>query len=116
MAIVRKTDVLQVRCLPGDLAAFEAACQLVGVKPTERIRRFMVEEAALIQRRVANAAAWHATKAARAAAAAANATQVSDVPKKTPVGPVRQPDSLSERRRLEKLAKDLRKAKKEDRY
>lgn len=112
MAIVRKTGVIQVRCRPEDLAAFEDACRLIGVKPTERIRRFMVEEAAQVQKRAAAKANWEAVKASRAAAAAS----VSSSVEKTPVGPLRQPQSLSERRKAEKAAKDARKARKEDRY
>jgi hypothetical protein len=114
MALVRKTDVIQVRCRPEDLAAFEDACHLVGIKPTERIRRFMVDEAALIQRRVANNAAWHATKAARVAAVAAIPPQVSTPLQKSSVEAVRQPQSLSERRKAEKALKDARKRRKED--
>lgn len=116
MAIVKKTHVLQVRCLPADFVVFEDACKLAGIKPAERIRRFMVEEAALMQRRAASAAAWQSTKSARAAAVATKATQASLAPQKPSVGPVRQPETLSERRKIEKAAKESRKAKKEDRY
>jgi hypothetical protein len=112
MAIVRKTDVIQVRCRPEDLAAFEDACRLQGIKPTERIRRFMVEEAEAVRRRVAAKADWEASKASRAAAAASVLPSL----KKSPVGPVNRPQTLSERRKAEKAAKDARKARKEDRY
>lgn len=126
MAVVRKTGLIQVRCRPEDLAAFEAACQLVGIKATERIRRFMVEEAALIQRRAANNARWHATEAQRAVAAADAAAakaarlvseaSVSTPTQKPPVGAVNQPQTLSERRKAEKLAKQAKMAKRENRY
>lgn len=42
--------------------------------------------------------------------------EVPSTPEKPPVGPVRQPQSLSERRKAEKAAKEARKARKEDRY
>jgi len=114
MAVVRKTGVIQVRCRPEDLEAFEAACNLVGIKPTERIRRFMVEEAFLIQRRVANNARWNETKASRSAAVRAAEAAVALTPPKSPVQAILQPQSLSERRRAEKLAKAARKARKEE--
>jgi hypothetical protein len=112
MAIVRKTAVLQVRCLPEDLAAFEQACALQGVKATERIRRFMLEEADGVQRSVAAKAKYEASKAIPAP----SATSVPSTSKKSPVGPIRQPQSLSERRKAEKAAKEARRARKEDRY
>lgn len=112
MAVVRKTGVLQVRCRPDDLAAFEEACRIQGIKPTERIRRFMVEEAAAIQRRVASKANWEAVKASRAVAAAS----VQAAQKNPPVGPVNASMSLSEKRRAEKAAKEARKAKKADKF
>jgi len=114
MAVVRKTSVIQVRCRPEDLEAFEAACDLAGIKPTERIRRFMVEEAFLIQRRIANNARWHATKTARSEAARAAEAAVALSPQKPSVEAVRQPQSLSERRKAEKLAKAARKARKDE--
>lgn len=112
MAIVRKTDVIQVRCKPEDLAAFEEACRVQGIKPTERVRRFMAEEVEITRRRVASNAKWEALKASRAAASAS----VPAVKQKPPVGPVNAPMRLSERRKAEKVAKEAKRAKRADKF
>jgi antitoxin component of RelBE/YafQ-DinJ toxin-antitoxin module len=112
MAVVRKTAVLQVRCKPEDLEAFQVACEASGLKPTEAIRRFMVEEALRLKRREASNAAWRASSAAMAKVG----TEVSASAKKPPVEAIRKPQSLSERRAAEKAAKEARKARKAENY
>jgi hypothetical protein len=120
MAILRKTALFQVRCHAADLAAFEASCEVIGMKPTERIRRFMVADAQAIAKKVAAKAQWDATRAHRAAAAAAAAaaTSASPEPQKPPVEPVVASEGpLARKRRLEKEAKDARRAaKRHNRY
>jgi hypothetical protein len=112
MAIVRKDDLFQVRCRSEDLTAFEEACRVVGIKPTECVRRFMVDYAERVAKKVAAKAQSEAVRTSRPGPVVA----VSPVPEKSPVGPVRQPQSLSERRKAEKLAKQAKIAKREGRY
>lgn len=112
MAIARKTEVMQVRCRPEDLAAFKDACKLRGIKPTECIRRLMGEYAETMQKRAVANAKWEALKASRAAAA----TSVPVAPEKAPVEPVNVPMKLSERRKAEKAAKKAKMAKRADKF
>jgi hypothetical protein len=112
MAIVRKDDVFQVRCRSEDLAAFEHACRAVEIKPTECIRQFMKWYVKDVEKKTASKARYEAAKVSCPAPVVA----VPPVPEKPPVGPVRQPQSLSERRKAEKLAKQAKIAKREGRY
>jgi hypothetical protein len=112
MAVVRKDDVFQVRCRTEDLAAFEDACRTVNIKPTECVRRFMAEYVERVKRKEAAKAQYEAAKASRPGPVVA----VPPVPEKSPVEPLRQPQSLSERRKAEKLAKQAKIAKREGRY
>jgi hypothetical protein len=112
MAIVKKDDVLQVRCRSEDLALFEHACRAVEIKPTECIRQFMKWYVKDVATKMARKAQYEAAKASRPGPVVA----VPPEPEKSLVEPVRQPQSLSERRKAEKLAKQAKIAKREGRY
>lgn len=112
MAIVRKDDLFQVRCRSEDLGAFEAACRQQGIKPTDCIRRFMAGYVEDVERKAASKARYEASKAP----APVVADVVPPASEKSRVEPIRQPQSLSERRKAEKLAKQAKTAKREGRY
>lgn len=112
MAIVRKTAVLQVRCLSEQLEAFQAACDLFSIKPTDAVRRFMDEETFRLQKR----AETNAAQRARKQVLCESAKQALVPVKKQVVEPIRKPQTLSEKRAAEKAAKNARKAKKADRF
>lgn len=111
MAIVRKNAVFQVRCHSDDMAAFEASCALLGVKPTDRIRRLMIEDAWVVQKREASRLNWADRLASRASAAADAELRKS----RAVASPAADEGPLARKRRMEKEAKDARAKKKANR-
>lgn len=113
MALVRKTEIVQVRVDVDLMESFKASCALLEVKPSVRLRALMRADAAEVARKAANAAAWRASKASKAA----QATEVPTVPEKLNVEPpVRSAVLFSERRKLDKQAKAALKKKREEKW
>lgn len=111
MAIKPKKAVLQIRLDSEDLERFQDACEESGETASATLRR-------VIRRIIADADARAEREALKLAKAfpLPSGVQVSPGLQKSLAGPVRQPQSLSERRKAEKMAKDARQARKDDRY
>ena len=113
MALVPKTELVQVRVDVALLEAFKASCDLLEVKPSVRLRALMRADAAEVTRKSANSAAWHARQASKVA----QVSEVVPVVEKLIVEPpVRSATLFSERRALDKQAKAALKKKREEKW
>jgi len=107
MAVIPKSKVIQLRVEPELFDKFSARADLNDTTVSALIRGLMKNYVHQVEQRERKDAEWAATlESRRQAASAAAGVQLP------PVVSVRVPQSLSERRKAEKLAKDARKARK----
>jgi len=111
MAIVPKSAVLQVRLDPRFLERLKVVCQHADVTPAQAAR--VVLETYVLH---AEHSLKKAAKPASETISSVKGDSVLPAPEKSPVGAVNKPMSLSEKRKAEKVAKEARKARREDRY
>lgn len=114
MPVVPKSKTIQFRVDPELFDKFSAEADANGTSASAVLRGFMrswVEQMARRREKAVKDAEWAATLESRRQAVVAVQGE-----KKSPVGPVNKPMSLSEKRKAEKAAKDARRARKEDRY
>ena len=111
MALKRKDTPVQFRIDSETLELFQARCDYHGETVSQALRSAI---AAMNSHYLRNAPAA-ASKPSQAVEESKGA-EVSPEPEKAPVEAIRQPQSLSERRKAEKLAKQAKIAKREGRY
>jgi len=109
MAIIPKSKVIQLRVEPELFDKLSARAELNDTTVSGIIRDLMKRWLHQVEQRERKDAEWAATlESRREAASVSTGVQLS------PVAPPRQSQSLSERRKAEKLAKAARKAWKEE--
>lgn len=114
MPVIPKSKTIQFRVDPELFDKFSAQADANGSSASAVLRVLMrswVEQMDRRRERAVKDAEWAATLESRRQAALA-----VEVEKKSLVAPVSKSMSLSERRKVEKAAKETRKQRKEDRY
>lgn len=113
MAIVLKTELVQVRVDAALLQEFQASCSLLEVKASVRLRALMRADVAEVNRKSRIAAAQRAYKASKGV----QATPVPLEPEKLIVAPpVASAVLFSEKRAIDKAAKAALKKKREEKW
>lgn len=111
MAVIPKAKVVQLRV---EQEFFDKLSHLADVKNTTvsaMIRGVMGSWLHQVEQKARKDAEWAATLESRRLAAS-----VSTASQKPPVEAIRAPQTVSERRKAEKLAKQAKAARREDRY
>jgi hypothetical protein len=111
MALKRKDTPVQFRIDSETLELFQARCDHYGETVSQALRSAITAMNSHYLRNVPSVASKPPGEVEDSKGA-----EVSTDVKKGPVEAIRQPQSLSERRRAEKLAKDAKLAKREGRY
>lgn len=113
MAIVPKTELVQVRVDVALLKEFQASCLLLEVKASVRLRALMRADVAEVNRKSRIAAAQRAYKASKSV----EATSMSPLLEKLTVAPpVASAVLFSEKRAMDKAAKAALKKKREEKW